>query len=157
MKLPCLPHQIKRSICISDFMQTTFFYLGRFLKKLADDQYSSITKGSIKHIKHMYIHHFTTVVNWPEIGCWMEVSTMFYICRYCDFTLWGRVYGMSLWRYIFRGDWYYSSSCKYNIVINCKYAKHWQFCVFYIYLFYSWIAFNTYPWLLQLRIFFFRK
>ncbi len=48
----CLPHQVKRSICISDFMQTTFFYFERFLKKLADDQNSSITKGSIYHIKH---------------------------------------------------------------------------------------------------------
>ena len=24
-------------MCISDYMQTTFFYLGRYLKKLADD------------------------------------------------------------------------------------------------------------------------
>ena len=40
-------------MCISDYMQTTFFYLGRFLKKLADDQCSSITKGSIYYIKHM--------------------------------------------------------------------------------------------------------
>ena len=130
-------------------MQTTFFSLGRFLKKLADDQCSSITicvaigsidceiqseKGmlffcfenlsiaitleplvrfrwgfqqnvpllmriSIKkktenvtfstsltdsprshHI--MYIQPFTTVVDWPEIECLVEVSTMFYICRY---------------------------------------------------------------------------
>ncbi len=66
------------------------FYLGRFLKKLADDQCSSITKGSIYHIKYMYIHPFTIVVNWPEIGGLMEVSTMFYICRYCVFTWWGR-------------------------------------------------------------------
>ncbi len=33
-------------------MPSTVFYLGRFLKKLADDQCSSITKGSIYHIKH---------------------------------------------------------------------------------------------------------
>ena len=31
--------------CISDFMQTTFFYLWRFVKKLADDQCSSILKA----------------------------------------------------------------------------------------------------------------
>ena len=36
-------------------MQTTFFNLGRFLKKLADDDCSSITKGSIYHSK-TYIH-----------------------------------------------------------------------------------------------------
>ncbi len=53
------------------------------MKKLADDQRSSITKGSIYHIKHMYIQPFTTVVDWPEIRCLREVSTMFDICRYC--------------------------------------------------------------------------
>ena len=71
-------------------MQTTSFYLGRFLKKLADDQCSSITKGSIYHINHMYIQPFTTVVDWPEIRCLREVSAMFYICRYCVFTWGGR-------------------------------------------------------------------
>ena len=34
-------------MCISDYIQTTFFYPGRFFKKLADDQCSSITKGSM--------------------------------------------------------------------------------------------------------------
>ncbi len=32
------------------------------------------------------------VVDWSETGCLMEVSTMFYICRYCVFTCWGRSY-----------------------------------------------------------------
>ncbi len=67
-------------------MQTTFFYLGIFLKKLADDQCSSITKDSIYHINHMYILSFTTVVDWPEIWWLMDVSAMFYFCRYCVFT-----------------------------------------------------------------------
>ncbi len=67
-------------------MQTTFFYLGRFLKKLVDDQCSFKTKGSIYHIKHIYIQPFTTVVDWLEIWCLIEVSTMFQICRYCVFT-----------------------------------------------------------------------
>ncbi len=62
------------------------FYLDRFLKKLADDQCSSITKGSIYHIKHMYMQLFRMEVDWPEIGCLMEISTMFYICRYYVFT-----------------------------------------------------------------------
>ncbi len=44
-------------------MQATFFYLERFMKKLADDQCSSITKGSIYHIKPMYIQPFTTVMD----------------------------------------------------------------------------------------------
>ncbi len=57
----------KRSICISDFMQSSFFYIDRFRKKLADDRCSSITKGSIYHIKHMYIQPLTREVDWPEI------------------------------------------------------------------------------------------
>ncbi len=79
-------------MCISDYMQTTFFNRGRFLKKLADDQCFSITKGSIYYIKHMYIQPnlFTTVVDWPEIWRWMEVSTMFHVFRYCVFTWYGR-------------------------------------------------------------------
>ncbi len=48
-------------------------------KKLADDQCFSITKESIYHIKHTYIQPFTTVVDWPEIGSLLEVSTLFYL------------------------------------------------------------------------------
>ncbi len=70
------------------------FTLEELLKKLVDDQCSSITKCSIYHINHMYLQHFTTVVDWPEIGCSMEVSTMFYICRYCVFTWDGRYVGL---------------------------------------------------------------
>ncbi len=44
----------------ADFMQTTFFYLGRFLKKLADDQCSSVTKGSINHINSTKKKPFTS-------------------------------------------------------------------------------------------------
>ena len=36
-------------------MQTTFFYLRKFLMKLADDQSSLTTKASLYHIKH-YVH-----------------------------------------------------------------------------------------------------
>ena len=50
-------------MCISDYMQATFFYLGKFLKKLADDQCSSITKGSIYYMKHMNIQHFSMGVD----------------------------------------------------------------------------------------------
>ena len=75
-------------------MQTTLFSLERFLKKLADDQYSSITKGSIYHI--LYIQPFTTIVDWAEIWRLMEVSTMFYICRNCVFTWYDST---SLWCY----------------------------------------------------------
>ncbi len=71
------PTKQKRSICISDFMCTTFFYNERFLKILADGKYSS-----------MSIQPFITAVDWPEIGCLMEVSTLFHICRYCVFAWW---------------------------------------------------------------------
>ncbi len=39
----------------------------------------------------MYIQPFNMEVDWPEIWCLMEVSTMFYIYRYCLFTLWGSI------------------------------------------------------------------
>ncbi len=84
------PTKHKRSMYISDYMQTTVFYFGRFLKKLADDRYSSITKGSIYHIKHMFIQPFTMDMGWPEIGCLMEVSVMLNICTYCLFTWYSR-------------------------------------------------------------------
>ncbi len=40
-----------------NFIQTIFFYLENVLKKLAGDQCSSITKGSIYHIKHTTFYH----------------------------------------------------------------------------------------------------
>ena len=42
-------------------------------------------------MKRIYIQPFTTEVDWTEIGCLMEVSAMFYICRYCVFTWDGRL------------------------------------------------------------------
>ena len=59
---------------------------GRFLKKLADNQCSSMTKDSIFHIKHISIQPFTMGVDWAEIGCLIEVSIMFDICTYCVIT-----------------------------------------------------------------------
>ncbi len=54
-------------MCILDYMQTTLFYLERFLKELAADQCSSITKGSIYHIKFkhksIHVHPFTMGVD----------------------------------------------------------------------------------------------
>ncbi len=63
-----------------------FLWTWRFLKKLTDDQCSSITKGSIYHIKHRSIQPFSMGVDWPEIVHLMEVSIMFNICTYCIFT-----------------------------------------------------------------------
>ncbi len=50
--------------------------LGRFLKKEADDQCHSITKGSASiYVKHLSIKAFTMRMAWacPEVGCLMEV------------------------------------------------------------------------------------
>ena len=77
--------QSENAVCVnSDYMQITFFHLGIFLKKLADDQCSSITEGIIYHIKHnVSIQPFTIEIDWPEIGHLMEVSIMFDIYTYC--------------------------------------------------------------------------
>ena len=77
-------------MCILDHMQSTFFCCGKILKKLADDQYSSITKGSIYYIKCMFIQSFSMEVDWPEISCLMEVSTMSYIFVDTAFLLRGQ-------------------------------------------------------------------
>ncbi len=39
----------------------------------------------------MSIQILTMGVDLPEIGHLMEVSTMFYTCTYCVFTLYGRI------------------------------------------------------------------
>ncbi len=74
--LETLPYKVKTQHVLFRLHTTTFFYLGKFLKKLVD-QCSSITKDSIYHIKHMSIQPFTMGVNWPEIVYLMEVSIMF--------------------------------------------------------------------------------
>ncbi len=55
-----------------DHMHSTFCCIGIFLKWLADDQSSSITKGSFCYIKHMYIHvqPFSMEVDWWEYKTW---------------------------------------------------------------------------------------
>ena len=65
-------------MCISEYMQTTFFYLERFLKKLADDQCSLITKSSIYHIKHMCIYHFTIGVHGLTWN-WVFNESIYYV------------------------------------------------------------------------------
>ncbi len=64
-------------------MQTTFFYLQRFLKKLATKQYSSITTDSIYHIKHVhttFYHSSGLTRNWMFNGiilCFIFADTAF--------------------------------------------------------------------------------
>ncbi len=69
LKFTYRPTKAKRTICISDYMQSTFFLVGKFPKTEADDQCSSITKGNIYYMKHKCKQPFTTVVDWPEIWC----------------------------------------------------------------------------------------
>ena len=72
-------------MCFSDFMQTTCFYLGSFLKKLADNQFSPILiiKGSIYHIKH-YVH--TTLLEWIDLKLdvkWKYLSCLIFAHTFC--------------------------------------------------------------------------
>ncbi len=75
-----LYHYWKRSICISDFMQTTFLYLGRFLKKLAAGHYSSKLKRLCTYIPlpQQWPLRRNLTFNGSIIIC--------FICRYCVFT-----------------------------------------------------------------------
>ena len=81
-------------MCILDHTQSTFFCLWKFLKKLADDHYSSITKESIYYSKYMYIQPFTMEVYQQKILHLMEVSVLLNIYTYCVFTLWGRIWNL---------------------------------------------------------------
>ncbi len=59
----------KRTMCVSNYIQTTFFYLyRRFQKKLADGQCSEITKEIVYHIKYRYVHTiFASGVTWNRM------------------------------------------------------------------------------------------
>ncbi len=78
-----LPHQGKTQY-LHFRIHVNYFLLPQKIPE--DNQYFSITKGSIYHIKHMYIQPFAKIVYFPDIWCLMEVSTLFYICRYWVFT-----------------------------------------------------------------------
>ena len=74
--------QSKNAVCIyiSDYIQNTFFYLGRFLKKLADNQCSPITKGSIYLIKHTSIKPFTMGKDLVEIRYNLRIGILGICC-----------------------------------------------------------------------------
>ena len=52
-------------MCILDYTKSNSFALGKFLKKLADDQWSSITKGSIK-LYQTYILYNLVAWKWID-------------------------------------------------------------------------------------------
>ena len=81
------PKKLKCSMCSLDNTQSTFFSLRNFLKKLSDDQTSSVTKGSIYYIKRMYIQPFSMEVDWLEmlyfmkhLPCFIFAHTVFLLC-----------------------------------------------------------------------------
>ena len=98
-------------MCIFNHMQSTSFFLRKFLKKLTDDrcssitkesiyytsiiihttfQYHSITKGSIYHIKCMYINHLPQQwieqkfdVKWKYLLCFiLHILSFYFVARY---------------------------------------------------------------------------
>ncbi len=84
-------------MCISDYTQTTFFYLGRFLKKWADDHCSSILKAVSTISSIMSMQLFTIGVDWPEIRRLMEVSHyVWYLHILCIYFV-GQTYWYLLW------------------------------------------------------------
>ncbi len=88
------PTKWKHSICISDFMQTTFLYLERFLKKLVDDQFSSIPfRKAVSSIYETHIH--TTFYHSSDLTrIWglMEVSTNVLYLQILRFYLVRQIY-----------------------------------------------------------------
>ena len=94
-----LPHKVKMQY-VNFRSHTKYFLLSWKIPEEISRQsmlFHMITKGSIYYIKHMYIQPFSMEVDWPEIWHLMEVSTMFYNCTCCIFTLWGRTYHIGCW------------------------------------------------------------
>ena len=83
-----LPHKVKTQYVILDHMQSTFFCCGKNLKKLADDQCSSITKGSTYYIRCIYIQPFIMEMDWPEIWHLMEVCFIHILRFYFAWQTW---------------------------------------------------------------------
>ena len=65
-------------MCISDYMQATSFYLGRFLKKFADIQWSTIS-----NIQYILYHGSGLMWNWTL----MEVPLCLIFIAYTEFLL----------------------------------------------------------------------
>ncbi len=57
----------KNAVCALSSHAKYFLLSWKIPEKLADDKCSSITKGSIYHIKRMYIQSLSIEVNWPEM------------------------------------------------------------------------------------------
>ena len=119
-------------MCIADCMQITFFYLGRFLKKLSGDQCSSTTEGSIYHIKHLSMHPFTMGVD-PGSGLtrngtfngsiyyvWYLHILRFYFVWQRSIAKWMQV-TMKPWAW---KQWWYDSIWSYVSPIHITWKVH---------------------------------
>ncbi len=84
-----LPHQVKTQYLHFRFYANYFLLPWKISEEISRRSMLS-HNFRIYHINHMYIQPFTTAGDWPEIGCLKEVSTIFYTCRCCVFTWWGR-------------------------------------------------------------------
>ena len=79
-------------MCILDWLQTTFFYLGRLLNKLEDNQCSAIIKDSIYHIPNMTIQTLTwewidRTLNGSIYYVWCLPLLHFYFVRQIWYTV----------------------------------------------------------------------
>ena len=81
--IPMLPHYVKMQYLHLRFY-ANYFLLPWKIPEEISRQFSSITKGSIYHMKHVHttFYHSSGLTR----NCLMEVSIMFYVCRYCIFT-----------------------------------------------------------------------
>ena len=78
--------QSKNVVCAFNITHIVYFLFYLKIAEKKDYHCSSITKGSIYYIEHMYIQPFSMEVYWPEIQHLISVSTMSYLCTYCLFT-----------------------------------------------------------------------
>ncbi len=131
------------------------FTLKRFLKKLADNQCSSITKGSICYIKHNVQVHTTFSHRWmirnlAFNGSIYYVLNLQILCFYLVPQIWQRVRirQTKMWvirctlkrqacyrirarylHYMVRGNGYISwNSCQYHVFFNTK-SHPWDICL----------------------------
>ncbi len=66
---PYLPHQVNTQYLLSAFKQTSFFYLGKFLKKSSDDQCSSIKAVSASFLCiYNLLVNYVNILSDPTIG-----------------------------------------------------------------------------------------
>ena len=66
-------HQVKMQYLHFRFHANYFLLPWKIAEEISRQLCSRITKGSIYHIRRMYIQPFTTKVVWPEIWCLMKV------------------------------------------------------------------------------------